>query len=204
MISISLLFLNLLLSALTTALIPQIDSIHPSLDLPSTHASPLSAKLTCYTEPLTKPSPIGGTAVLQDCYTAVRLVLAERNILEPQDFDKIGDYMRRKVPYYKSYKSCLFILDTVDPSGEGEFPLIRPAYYAAELIQPCVARKKLPLGGQVQLDVGSFFVAVVGLGPRGLDEGVEGRGHGGGNGSYVESVVEEVRRRARRLEIESR
>ena len=81
----------------------------------------------------------------------------------------------------------------MNPVDEADFFLIRAAYYAAELIQPCVARQKTPLGGQVMLDVGDFFVSIVGLEEA---EGVE-EGKSGGRQEYIDGVMEEVRLLAR-------
>lgn len=71
--------------------------------------------------------------------------------------------------------------------------LVRAAFYAAELIQPCVARRKTPLGGQVSLEIGEFFVSIAGLG---TSDGIEG-GKGGDREEYIDEVVEGVRRLAR-------
>ena len=43
---------------------------------------------------------------------------------------------------------------------------------------------------------------LLGWDPVDLDEGVEGRGYGDGDGLYVDSMIEEGRRRTKRLEIE--
>ena len=43
--------------------------------------------------------------------------------------------------------------------------LLRVAYYAAELIQPCVVNRPFaPLGGRAGLDKQSLFVALTGIG----------------------------------------
>lgn len=44
--------------------------------------------------------------------------------------------------------------------------MIRAAYFAGELVQPCVARQKIPLGGKTTINVGGFFVAVLGADPQ--------------------------------------
>ena len=44
--------------------------------------------------------------------------------------------------------------------------MIRAAYFAGELVQPCVARQKIPLGGKTTINVGNFFVAVLGADTR--------------------------------------
>lgn len=65
-----------------------------------------------------------------------------------------------------------------------EFLLVRAAYYAAELVQPCVAMQKVPLGGKTGVDVGGFFVGVIGA-------PVEMQGVGNGT---VEGLVRDLRR----------
>ena len=43
--------------------------------------------------------------------------------------------------------------------------MIRAAFFAGELVQPCVARQKVPLGGKTTINVGGFFIAVLGADP---------------------------------------
>ena len=59
----------------------------------------------------------------------------------------------------------MFVLDSNQPRDEADFLLIKAAYFAAELTQPCIARQKVPLGGKSGIDQGSFFVGVIGIPP---------------------------------------
>ena len=90
----------------------------------------------------------------------------------------------------------MFVLDTADPTQEQEFLLIRAAYLAAELVQPCVARQKTPLGGRTLINIGGFFVAVIGSGEgTGEEDGIGavlgGLREGGGNGTRA--IMRELR-----------
>ncbi|KAG7005328.1 hypothetical protein G7Y79_00020g048560 [Physcia stellaris] len=166
---------SLLTTLVTPQLLPFTQSlplpVHPSISLPlhpSLVAPPVNSA-TCYVP--------GGTIqnrpFLSDCYTAIRLVLSERSIVAPQRFSVPRGQPPTPpapnhiyVPYIRQYKTCLFILDTTDPREEQEFLLIRAAFFAGELVQPCVARQKVPLGGKTTINVGGFFIAVLGADPQ--------------------------------------
>lgn len=63
--------------------------------------------------------------------------------------------------------------------------MIRAAFFAGELVQPCVARQKVPLGGKTTINVGNFFIAILGASPQG--------GSGVGN-ETTDILVESLRR----------
>ncbi|KAL8727262.1 MAG: hypothetical protein Q9181_005775 [Wetmoreana brouardii] len=139
--------LGMLAATLTTpSQTENVTSFPPSLTAPPT------AAITCYVPGGDIKHPV----VLADCYKAVRLVLTDPAIIEPKHFNHVN------VPYFRQYKSCLFVLDTTNPRDDQEFLLIRAAYIAAELVQPCVAKQKLPLGGRTVLGIGEFFIGVLG------------------------------------------
>lgn len=100
-------------------------------------------------------------ADLDDCYAATRWILIDKKILLPQTFGK-GVAADHKLPMTWKHNSCVVYLDSKEEGAE-TFSLLRVAYYASELLQPCVAQRPYsPLGGAVGLDKGRFYVAVVG------------------------------------------
>lgn len=100
-------------------------------------------------------------ADLDDCYLATRWILTDKSSVLPQTFGK-GVAADHKVPMTWKHKSCVVYLDSKQ-EGVETFSLLRVAYYASELIQPCIAQKPYsPIGGAVSLDKQKFYVAVVG------------------------------------------
>ena len=163
---------------------------HPSISLPlhPSVVAPPTPSATCYVP--------GGTirnqAFLSDCYTAIRLVLSERSIVAPQRFSVSRPQPPTPpapnhvyLPFIRQYKTCLFVLDSTEPREEAEFLLIRAAYFAGELVQPCVARQKIPLGGKTTINVGNFFVAVL---------GADTRDSAGVGNETTDTLVESLRR----------
>lgn len=121
-------------------------------------ATPLTGHATCYTDATGALQP----ALLDDCYKAVRLILVNKKIVLPQTF---GKRMPADVqmPWVSRFETCLVLLDTMEREID-TFLLIRVAYYAAELIQPCIANRPYsPLGGRVGLDKQNIFVAITGI-----------------------------------------
>jgi len=131
-----------------------------ALQIPSLNASiptSLTGQARCYED------GHGTTkhADLNDCYLATRWILTDKNSVLPQTFGK-GVAADHKVPMTWKHKSCVVYLDSKQ-EGMETFSLLRVAYYASELIQPCIAQKPYsPLGGAVSLDKQKFYVAVVG------------------------------------------
>ena len=158
------LFLWLLLSPSVSCI--QIDETYPTLSTsrsPSLHvsnATSLTGEASCYgpETALTKH------ALLEDCYTVTRLILTDKKIVLPQTFGK-GVAADIQLPYVKKYKTCMIVVDAKEAEVD-TFLLLRVAYYAAELIQPCIAQKPFnPIGGRANLDKGSIFVALIGASP---------------------------------------
>ena len=158
-----LLFLWLLCSL--PVLCVQIDHTNPTLfnqDPPynGSTATSLTGHATCYE----RASGLHKHADLEDCYMATRLILTNKKIILPQTFGR-GAAVDFGLPLVTKYKTCMIVLDSKDADVD-TFLLLRVAYYAAELIQPCVANRPFsPLGGQVGLDKKTFFVAMVGSTP---------------------------------------
>lgn len=93
-------------------------------------------------------------------------MLTDKKIVIPQTFGK-GVNADIKLPKIWRYKSCMVLVDSKE-QGQEIFTLLRPAYYASEMIQPCIAQRPFsPLGGKVTLDMGTMWVAVVGVSPIG-------------------------------------
>ncbi|KAL8704751.1 MAG: hypothetical protein Q9201_002098 [Fulgogasparrea decipioides] len=159
-----------LLGILAATLTTPSQSENVTFSFPPSLTAPPTASVTCYIPGGNIKHPV----VLSDCYKAVRLVLTDPAIVEPKH------YNRANVPYFRQYQSCLFVLDTTNPRDDQEFLLIRAAYVAAELVQPCVARQKMPLGGRTELGFGDFFTGVVG---QPLDAG----------GNWLPAVLKELK-----------
>ncbi|KAL8664257.1 MAG: hypothetical protein Q9202_003207 [Teloschistes flavicans] len=123
--------------------------------------SPLrTSPITCFAP----GGPIRVPIVAEHCYVAIRRILNDPEIMNPKVV------YARAMPWVRQSGSCLFVLDALDRFNQQQFMMLRPAYYAAELAQPCIVQQAIPLGGKFQLGIGSFYVGLIGTPYRGADD----------------------------------
>ena len=102
-----------------------------------------------------------------DCYTAIRLLLTDKNILIPQTFAN-GGHGGIFTPIQKSRHTCLVDIDAYEEGQRGTFSLIKAVYYVSQIVEPCVKGTgqtlKRPLGGWIGLGIDvPFFVRLSGV-----------------------------------------
>ncbi|KAL9582223.1 MAG: hypothetical protein Q9203_005587 [Teloschistes exilis] len=117
-----------------------------------TLSPPVNYPITCFAPGGSMRSPIN----VEHCYVALRLVLNDPEIMKPKVVSA------RAMPWVRQSGSCMFVLDALDRFNQQTFMMLRAAYYAAELAQPCIVQQRVPLGGKFTLGLGSFYVGLIG------------------------------------------
>ena len=118
--------------------------------------------LTCF--------PPGGIyhyfVAAEDCKRAVKLMLfGDKTLLDPVEW-RIRSRVPgvRNLPLTTEFRTCKITVDAEDPFFVS-FSTIRAAFFLSELIQECVTDKKYPLGGRVDIRVGTVYVGIIGTDP---------------------------------------
>ncbi|KAL9578598.1 MAG: hypothetical protein Q9212_005612 [Teloschistes hypoglaucus] len=117
-----------------------------------TLSSLVSYPITCFAPGGPMRFPIN----IDHCYVALRLILNDPEIM------KLKVVSARGMPWVRQSGSCMFVLDALDRFNQQTFMMLRAAYYAAELAQPCIVQQRVPLGGKFTLGLGSFYVGLIG------------------------------------------
>ena len=98
-----------------------------------------------------------------DCRRAAKAILfADPRMLDPSEWRvKSREHGILHLPRTETYKSCTVTIDAEDPRIL-TFSTIRAIFFVSELIQECLVTRKVPLGGRVDLRVGTAYVGIIG------------------------------------------
>ena len=102
-----------------------------------------------------------------DCRRAAKGILfADTRMLDPSEWRvRSREHGVLNLPRTETYKSCIVTIDAEDPRIL-TFSTIRAIFFVSELIQECLVTRKVPLGGRVDLRVGTAYVGIIGSIPK--------------------------------------